>query len=195
MNLRNLLKRLANSLFFILALPIYLIYQIESLIIGQEKAFRGVSQFVSLFPGLLGMYWRRAFYVLALKHCSWDCDIGFGVLFSHSSAEIGKHVYIGSRSTLGDIVLGDYATLGSNVDIMNGGKQHYINDLNTPLQEQGGEYPKVFIGNDTWIGNSCVVMASIGKKSVIGAGSVVVHDIGDFEIAVGNPAQCIKKRR
>ena len=33
----------------------------------------------------------------------------------------------------------------------------------------------------------------MGKKCVIGAGSIVTKDIPDFSIAVGNPAKVIKK--
>ena len=33
----------------------------------------------------------------------------------------------------------------------------------------------------------------IGKKSIIGAGSVVTKDIPEYCIAVGNPAKVIKK--
>jgi acetyltransferase-like isoleucine patch superfamily enzyme len=164
------------------------------MVCGDIKAFQGASQFFSIFPGSGGMYFRRAFYVLSLKKCSWDSYIGFGTIFSHPTAEIGARVYIGANCTIGDVSFGDYATLGSNVDIMNGRKQHFADDVNVPIQEQGGEYPKVYIGEDAWIGNSAVVMANVGKKAIIGAGSVAVKDVEDYAIAVGNPANVIKKR-
>jgi len=37
-------------------------------------------------------------------------------------------------------------------------------------------------------------MANVGKKAVIGAGSIVVKDIEDYAVAVGNPATVIRKR-
>jgi acetyltransferase-like isoleucine patch superfamily enzyme len=37
-------------------------------------------------------------------------------------------------------------------------------------------------------------MANVGKKCVIGAGSVVVSDIPDYSIAAGNPARVIRAR-
>lgn len=192
--MKKILKIIFNGIFFIFALPLFIFYRLESLFIGKDKAFQGASQFLSLFPGLTGIYFRRAFYILSLKSCSWNCYIGFGTVFSHPIAEIGKHVYIGTNCTIGNVSLSDYVTISSNVDIMNRGKQHYIGDINIPIQEQGGEYPKVYVGEDSWIGNSAVVLANIGKKCVIGAGSVVAKDIEDYSIVVGNPAEVIKKR-
>jgi acetyltransferase-like isoleucine patch superfamily enzyme len=37
-------------------------------------------------------------------------------------------------------------------------------------------------------------MGNIGKKCIIGAGSVVTKDIEDYSIAAGNPARIIRKR-
>ena len=53
----------------------------------------------------------------------------------------------------------------------------------------------VSIGNNCWIGGSVTILpgVSIGNNCTIGAGSVVVHDIPDNSIAVGNPARVVKK--
>ncbi|HEX4937284.1 MAG TPA: acyltransferase, partial [Candidatus Kapabacteria bacterium] len=34
----------------------------------------------------------------------------------------------------------------------------------------------------------------VGKKCIIGAGSVVTDDVEDYSIVVGNPAKVVKKR-
>lgn len=192
--MKMLMKMIINGVCIILVLPFYLWFRLESLILRNDQPIQGMSQFFSLFPGLAGMYLRRAFLVLALKRCYFDSCIAFGTIFSSANAEIGHNVYIGTRCTIGDVNLGDDVLLGSNVDIINGAKQHYIDDLTTPIREQGGEYPKVYIGEDTWIGNSSAVMCSVGKKCVIGTGSVVVKPIEDYSIAVGVPAKVLKKR-
>ena len=41
--------------------------------------------------------------------------------------------------------------------------------------------------------NVCVIGAKIGKQCVIGANSVVIHDIPDYCVAVGSPAKIIKR--
>ena len=38
-------------------------------------------------------------------------------------------------------------------------------------------------------------MANIGKKCIVGAGSVVTNDVGDYSIVAGNPARVIRKRK
>ena len=52
------------------------------------------------------------------------------------------------------------------------------------------------IGNDTWIGAKANIIrgVKIGDGAVIGASSVILHDIPPYAIAVGNPAQIIKYR-
>ena len=55
----------------------------------------------------------------------------------------------------------------------------------------------VTIGDDVWIGGAAVVCPGvrIGARSVIGAGSVVVHDIPDDVLAVGNPCRVVRRIR
>ena len=46
-----------------------------------------------------------------------------------------------------------------------------------------------------WIGNNVVILPGvrIGRKAVVGAGSVVSRSIPDYCIAVGNPARVVKR--
>lgn len=61
-----------------------------------------------------------------------------------------------------------------------------------PLETKGG----IIIGDHTWLGVGVTILSGvhIGKGAVIGAGSIVTHDIPDGAIAVGRPARVIKKR-
>lgn len=61
--------------------------------------------------------------------------------------------------------------------------------------EQPLEGKSVRIGEGTWIGERTCILpgVDIGKKCVIGAGSIVTRDIPDYCIAVGNPARIIKR--
>ena len=53
----------------------------------------------------------------------------------------------------------------------------------------------VSIGDDTWIGTNVVIAGTveIGKHCVIGANSVVTHDIPDYSVVAGCPAKVIKQ--
>jgi acetyltransferase-like isoleucine patch superfamily enzyme len=61
-----------------------------------------------------------------------------------------------------------------------------------PLYSKGD----IVVGDDTWLGFGVIVLNSvrIGKGAVVGAGSVVTHDIPDGAVAVGIPARVLKMR-
>lgn len=61
-----------------------------------------------------------------------------------------------------------------------------------PLQTKGS----ITIGDDAWLGFGVIVLdgVRIGAGAVVGAGSVVVHDIPDGAIAAGVPARVLKMR-
>ena len=50
------------------------------------------------------------------------------------------------------------------------------------------------IGRDVWIGGGAVVLpgVTIGDRSVVGAGSVVVSDVPPGTVVVGNPARIVR---
>ena len=52
----------------------------------------------------------------------------------------------------------------------------------------------ITVGNDVWIGAGVQVMpgVTIGSNVVIGGGSVVVKDIPDGVLAVGNPCRVVR---
>jgi virginiamycin A acetyltransferase len=193
--MKTYLKRLANGLALLLVLPVYLLYRLGCAWGGTGQAFPGLSQAFSLIPGLTGAYLRRALYRLVLPRCSTDCHISFGTVFSHPTAAIGRSVYIGVYCCLGDITLEDDVLLGSHISIMNGGAQHGIERLDLPIREQPGIWPRITIGEDSWIGDRAVVLANVGKHCVIGAGSLVTKPIPDYAIALGVPAKVVRYRQ
>jgi acetyltransferase-like isoleucine patch superfamily enzyme len=140
------------------------------------------------------VYLRRAFYRLVLPRCAPGSFIGFGTVFSHCTAEVGRDVYVGVYCCLGDVTLEDDVLIGSGVSIMNGTGQHGIERLDVPIREQPGSWPRVTIGRDSWVGDRAIVMADVGKQCVIGAGSVVTKAIPDYAIAVGTPAKVLRYR-
>jgi acetyltransferase-like isoleucine patch superfamily enzyme len=192
--MKSVLKAAANGLALLLVLPCFLAYWLGRLVLGPQKAFAGWSQFFSLFPGLTGVYLRRAFYRLVFPRCGADACLSFGTVFSHPTAEVGRGVYVGIGCCLGDVTLEDDVLLGSHVSVMNGGAQHGIERLDIPIREQPGTWPRVTVGRDSWVGDRSVVLADIGHHCVIGAGSVVTKPVPDYAIAVGVPAKVVRFR-
>jgi virginiamycin A acetyltransferase len=192
--MKDFLKSTAERAATLLVLPAVLLYWLGCGAVGADKAFPGWSQAIALVPGLSGAYLRRAFYHLILPRCEPGCFLGFGTVFSHPTAEIGRNVYVGVYGCLGDVTLEEDVLLGSHVSIINGGGQHGIDRLDLPIREQPGTFPRVTIGRDSWIGDRSIVLADVGRHCVIGAGSVVTKPIPDYAIAVGVPARVVRFR-
>ena len=144
---------------------------------------------MSLLPGMCGVYLRRAFYRLVLVRCGEGSVISFGTVFSDPRVEIGRYAYVGLFCCLGEVTLESDVLIGSHVSIMNGSKQHGIERLDVPVREQPGDWPRVIVGEDTWIGDRAVVMANVGKHCVVGAGAVVTKAVPDYAIVTGVPAR------
>jgi len=187
-------KSIMRFLARILMLPAYFIYSIAYLVFPKDSVFSGFSQLLSLLPGTWGSYLRVGFYQLTMKKCHENLVIGFGTLFSQQQTELSEGVYIGPQCNIGQSSIEKNCLIGSGVHIMSGKTQHTFIDLNTPIKAQGGTFDTISIGEDSWIGNGSLIMANIGKKCVVGAGSVVINDTPDYSIVAGNPAKIIKSR-
>lgn len=174
--------------------PTIILMKLCGLFLPKQRVFADLTQFLALVPGILGEYLRLAFFQWVLPRCGRNSCIGFGTIFSHPTAEIGENVYVGPYCILGDVTLGDDVLLASGVSIANGTNQHFIERTDVPIREQGGEYPRVTIGEDSWIGERAVILADVGAHCVIGAGALVLESIPDYAIAVGVPAKVVKFR-
>ncbi len=106
---------------------------------------------------------------------------------------IGNHVLIspGVRiSAANHISIADSCMLASHVYITDS-DWHGIYDRSLPPKEIN----HVILEENVWVGDSAIITkgVTIGKNSIIGAGSVVTSDIPSNVIAAGNPAKVIKK--
>jgi UDP-3-O-[3-hydroxymyristoyl] glucosamine N-acyltransferase len=126
-----------------------------------------------------------------------DDSTGEVLNFPHiGGVRIGDNVYIGSstcidRGSIGDTVVGDDTKIDNLVHIAHnvliGSRCKII-----ALTVIGGS---VKIGDNSWLSPGSVIRdwRTIGKNTVVGLGAVVVKDIEDGSVVVGNPAKPMNK--
>jgi virginiamycin A acetyltransferase len=179
-------KHCVQAIFLCLALPAALLAGFGRVKFG----FEFFAQAFALVPGLVGDYLRVAYYKLTLKACPLDWRIQFGSFFAHPQATVGRHVYIGSYCVLGQVDIGDRTLIASAVQVLSGSHQH-ARDSTGMMDLEHSTLSRVTIGADCWLGAGAIVMAPVGDRSTIGAGSVVVCAIPAGSIAVGAPARVV----
>ncbi|MDR0891038.1 MAG: acyltransferase [Mediterranea sp.] len=106
---------------------------------------------------------------------------------------IGHHTRIGLGSTLiGPVGIGNHVNLAQHVTVS--GLNHRYHDVEQQIDEQGVETRPVTIEDDVWIGAGTVILAgvTIGRHTVVAAGSVVSRSLPPYSVCAGSPAKAIK---
>lgn len=118
------------------------------------------------------------------------CTVNNGV----GPVHIGANSLIGMGNVIiGPVNVGNHVIFAQN--IVASGLNHVYQDIRKPIHEQGVTTATINIEDECWIGANVVLTAgvTIGKHSVIAAGSVVTKDVPPYSIAAGNPARVIKQ--
>lgn len=109
---------------------------------------------------------------------------------------IGRNVTIStSQSGRSPISIGNNVLIAERVQIIGG--NHALDRADIPINQQGeGKQGAIIIEDDVWIGASSIILTgiTIGKGSVIAAGSVVTKNVEPYSVVAGNPARFIKSR-
>jgi acetyltransferase-like isoleucine patch superfamily enzyme len=96
-------------------------------------------------------------------------------------------------AAVSQVTLGEHCMLANGCLVTDG--NHRFDDPDKPVPWQGfTSKGPVTLGDNVWLGANVVVTSgvTIGRRSVIGANSVVVDDIPEFSIAAGAPAKVLK---
>jgi maltose O-acetyltransferase len=117
---------------------------------------------------------------------SFRCDYGFNI-------HIGARSFINYEAVFLDcnrITIGEDVKMGPGVHIYTA-----THPLDAATRSAGVESAQpVVIGDAVWLGGRVVVCpgVTIGARTVVGAGSVVVKDLPAGVLAVGNPCRVIR---
>lgn len=127
--------------------------------------------------------------------------------FSHiqGGTKIGKNCSLGQNVNVGNnVVIGNNVKIQNNVSVYEGveledyvfcGPSMVFTNIMNPRSEfpqRGSEfYLKTLVKKSASLGaNSTIVCGhTIGKYAFVGAGSVVIRDVPDYAMVVGNPAK------
>lgn len=107
---------------------------------------------------------------------------------------IGSHSRIGLHNTIiGPVSIGNHVNLAQGVVLS--GLNHNFQNPAKRIDEQGVSTLPITIHDDVWIGANAVVTAgvTIGRHSVVAAGSVVTKDVPENTLVAGCPAKIIKQ--
>jgi acetyltransferase-like isoleucine patch superfamily enzyme len=141
-----------------------------------------------------------------LRHGT-DLHVGKGTrLWAPNELRIGSNVYIGKDVHIeANCELGDYCLLANRVAII-GRHDHDFYAVGFPVRyapwvrssrhPNPGANEKVVVEMDVWLGYGAVVLTgvTIGRGSIVAAGSVVTKDIPPYSIAAGVPSRVIGHR-
>ena len=123
-----------------------------------------------------------------------DCEVRAGLRL-----ELGYNLHLGDRVfvnfgvtflDIAEIRIGDDTLIGPSVSILT---PTHPTDPRARREKWEAAKP-ITIGNNVWLGGNVTICpgVTIGDDTVVGAGSVVVHDLPPRVVAVGNPAHVVK---
>jgi virginiamycin A acetyltransferase len=194
--LRGLIKSAIDGGCLVLVLPAAALCAAELKAAPRsEVVFTFWAQTVSLVPGILGVFVRRAFYRLTLEHCASSFSIGFGAMFSHRQAIIEHDAYVGPYAIVGSCRLGRGCLIGSRSSILSGGSLHTFDASGRWAPTDLTRLHRVDIGDYSWIGESSVIIADVGRAAMVAAGSVVSSAVPPETMVGGNPARFVRRLR
>lgn len=127
-------------------------------------------------------------------------------LWARNKIVIGHNFYIGRDSQIEtDCIIGDNVIFANKVGIV-GKYDHHYQKIGTPIRlaprirdenyDWKGLNQLTIIEDDVWVGYNATIMSGVtlGKGSIIAAGSVVTKNTNRYTIYGGNPAREISPR-
>lgn len=138
----------------------------------------------------------RFFSFVNAYGCSVDDNSKIGAFVEiQKGATIGKNCKVSSHTFICEGVhIGDNVFIGHGVMFTNDMFPRATNPDGSPQSEDDWNLMETFVKEGASIGSNATILCgiTIGKNALIGAGAVVVKDVPDNAVVVGNPAKILK---
>lgn len=117
-------------------------------------------------------------------------DYGIGLTMGEHSS-IGPYGYVGCS---GRITIGKNVMFGPKCSLF--AENHVFSNKDSSIKSQGVQQKGITIEDDCWIGSNVTILdgVTIGKGSVIGAGTLVTKDIPAGSVVVDKREKKIRER-
>ncbi|MGY0408734.1 MAG: acyltransferase [Polaribacter sp.] len=119
-------------------------------------------------------------------------DKGFRFLFP-KNISIEENVSLGHYNKIwafNKVKIGNYVQTAMGLTIISG--SHKIDDYSVVTQNQ-----EVVLEGENWVGANVTILGgvTVGRGTIIGAGSVVVKSLPPYSVCAGNPCKVIRERK
>jgi acetyltransferase-like isoleucine patch superfamily enzyme len=127
--------------------------------------------------------------ILLGRHCILSCNEA--MIRIGNFVSIGPFCFFASKS---HITIGSNVSIGSGTHLMAAGHAYDVPDI--PIIRQQRLSKGIVLDDGVWIGSGSKILdgVTIGRDSIVGAGSVVSKDVPAWSIVLGNPARVVQKR-
>lgn len=117
-------------------------------------------------------------------------DYGIGLTMGEHSS-IGPYGYVGCS---GRITIGKNVMFGPKCSLF--AENHVFSDTQSSIKSQGVQQKGIIVEDDCWIGSNVTILdgVTIGKGSVIGAGTLVTKDIPAGSVVTDKRNKNIRER-
>lgn len=117
-------------------------------------------------------------------------DMGKGLVMGDNSS-IGPYGFVGCS---GKIIIGNNVMFGPKCSLF--AENHNFSDTEHSIKSQGVNQKGITIEDDCWIGSNVVILdgVTIGKGSVIGAGTLITKDVPAWSIVIDKRNQQVRNR-
>ena len=175
----------------LIASPLILLTRLEEVITKKRAGiiFGWSREIISLIPTILGELIRLGYYWGVCSKVSPNASFLFGSMLARQDTIIGAGTVIGAYSIIGYAEIGEQVLIGSRASIISGKYLHGRPEERAEGKSIIRERDVISIGNNSWIGQDAILMASVGENCTVGAGSVVYKTVPDNTTVLGNPAR------